>query len=77
MEVTENPEESSKQQLQNYCQKHKKPLPIYKIEKRCHKTYCAKVYVARTCGWTTGELASTKKTAEESAATKLLNFLQN
>ena len=75
--IKENTLPSSKQQLWDFCLEQNKPPPTYCCQKIGPRNYCAKVYIARTCGWTTGELSSTSKTAEESAATKLLHLLHH
>jgi dsRNA-specific ribonuclease len=65
---------SPKEKLEQYCRDQGKPKPSYKVEKVNGK-YRATVYVAKTCGRLTGDLAKTRWDAEMNASQLLLQKL--
>ena len=67
---------SAKEKVALYCKENGKPEPQYRHWMN-GKMYKAKVYVARTYGWVTGEKAkSTVSEAEECVAEMLVQKLQ-
>ena len=66
---------TAKQKVALYCQLNGKPEPKYQ---HCleGKQYKAKVYLAKTCGWMTGEMKSSVPDAEESVADLLTHKLK-
>lgn len=66
---------SPKEQLEKYCKDQGKPKPHFDVE-RVNGRYRATVYVAKTCGWLTGDFKRTKWEAEMNAAKQLLQKLE-
>ena len=64
------------ERLKSYCIKEGKPQPKFDVSYASGRTFIAKVYVAKTRGWTKGEPASSRHQAQENAARTLLNLLQ-
>ena len=69
---------SAKLKLVLFCEENDKPEAKY----RCNhlpglgtKQFVADVYVAKTCGWVTGDPKPMRRQAEEDAAAKLLQRL--
>ena len=65
---------TSKEKVALYCKKNGKPEPKYHHWLEGNQ-YKAKLYVAKTCGWVTGEMKPTVLEAEESVADQLVQKL--
>lgn len=66
---------SAKEKIACYCRENDKPEAKYQCNPEGAKQYVGKVYLARTCGWVSGDPQPTKARAEEDAAAKLLQKL--
>lgn len=67
---------TAKQKVAIFCEENDKPEAKY----RCNrppgtKQFVADVYVAKTCGWVSGDPKPLRRQAEEDAAAKLLQRL--
>ena len=65
-----------KEKVLLYCSENGKPEPRFRHSHPEGRKYTAEVYVARTCGWVTGDAQPSVSEAEESAAEALVKKLQ-
>ena len=66
---------SAKEKVSLYCANNGKPDPRYRHHQTDGNQYRAEVYVARTCGWVTGDAKRSASEAEENVAEALAKRL--